>query len=152
MANISSIKLPNGITYNLKDNISGYTTNTGTITSVKTTAGAHTTINVSSGAAAFNVPTKTSHLTNDSGFLTSGNITETTATLTTSGWSSKQQSVTVSGVTTSNKIIVSAAPASFTDYSTCGVYCSAQASNSLTFKCNELPAAALTVNILIINS
>lgn len=47
------------------------TPNAGTITSVKTTAGAHTTINVSSGAASFNVPTKTSHLTNDSGFLTS---------------------------------------------------------------------------------
>lgn len=43
---------------------------TGTITSVKTTAGAHTTINVTSGAANFNVPTKTSHLTNDSGFVT----------------------------------------------------------------------------------
>ena len=71
MANISAIKLPNGTTYNLKDSISGYTTNTGTITQVKTTAGAHTTINVSSGAATFNVPTKTSHLTNDSGFLTS---------------------------------------------------------------------------------
>lgn len=42
----------------------------GTITSVKTTAGAHSTINVTSGAANFNVPTKTSHLTNDSGFLT----------------------------------------------------------------------------------
>jgi hypothetical protein len=47
------------------------TANTGTITSVKTTAGAHTTINVTSGAANFNVPTKTSHLTNDSGFVTS---------------------------------------------------------------------------------
>ena len=47
------------------------TSNTGTITSVKTTAGTHTTINVSSGAVSFNVPTKTSHLTNDSGFLTS---------------------------------------------------------------------------------
>ena len=86
-----------GVTYDLQDNVSGYitgitssdvttalgftpynatnpngyTSNTGTITSVKTTAGAHTTINVSSGAANFNVPTKTSHLTNDSGFLTS---------------------------------------------------------------------------------
>lgn len=49
----------------------GYTKNTGTITSVKTTAGAHTAINVTSGAANFNVPTHTSHLTNDSGFLTS---------------------------------------------------------------------------------
>ena len=47
------------------------TSNTGTITSVKTTTGAHTAINVTSGAATFNVPTKTSHLTNDSGFLTS---------------------------------------------------------------------------------
>lgn len=42
----------------------------GTITKVKTTAGAHTAIDVSSGAANFNVPTKTSHLTNDSGFVT----------------------------------------------------------------------------------
>ena len=56
-------------------NPSGYTTNTGTITRVKTTAGVHTTIDTSSGAASFNVPTKTSHLTNDSGFLTS--FTET---------------------------------------------------------------------------
>ena len=42
----------------------------GTITGIKTTAGTHTTIDVSSGAANFNVPTKTSHLTNDSGFIT----------------------------------------------------------------------------------
>ena len=70
MANISAIKLPSGTTYDIKDSISGYTTNTGTITQVKTTAGAHTTIDVSSGAATFNVPTKTSHLTNDSGFVT----------------------------------------------------------------------------------
>lgn len=71
---ISQIKLPNGSTYDIKDNTSGYTSNTGTITSVKTTAGAHTTINVSSGAAEFNVPTNTSHLTNDSGFLTSSDL------------------------------------------------------------------------------
>ena len=76
MANISAIKLPNNETYNLKDSISGYTTNTGTITKVQTTAGAHTTINVSSGAASFNVPTKTSHLTNDSGFLTNSTLYE----------------------------------------------------------------------------
>lgn len=68
MADISQIKLPNGSTYDIKDNTSGYTKNTGTITSVKTTAGNHTTINVTSGAANFNVPTNTSHLTNDSGY------------------------------------------------------------------------------------
>lgn len=59
-------------------------TSSGTITRVKTTAGAHTAIDVSSGAANFNVPTKTSHLTNDSGFLTShqslSNIVASSAT------------------------------------------------------------------------
>ena len=33
--NISKIKLPNGTTYNVKDTISGYTTNIGTVTQVK---------------------------------------------------------------------------------------------------------------------
>lgn len=85
-----------GVTYDLQDNISGYitgitssdvttalgftpynatnpngyTSNTGTITKVKTTAGTHTAIDVSSGAVSFNVPTNTSHLTNDSGYTT----------------------------------------------------------------------------------
>lgn len=38
------------------------TSNTGTITSVKTTAGAHTTVNVTSGAVSFNVPTTAAHV------------------------------------------------------------------------------------------
>lgn len=306
-------------------NPNGYTTNTGTITSVKTTAGAHTTIDVSSGAVQFNVPTKTSHLTNDSGFLTSytetdptvpawakestkpsyslteisgtddlrviegltgtsgflkktaantwtldtntyltsytetdpvfsasaaAGITATdisnwnakvsdtgkwndvsltkstvdtggsdivipymlstsateakfvtagdsavaktiairdgngyikaatpsandnstkvattayvdaaipevtphttkTATLTTT-WTSNQQTVTVSGVTSSNYIVVSPAPASYDAYCEAGIYCSAQGANSLTFKCDTAPSSSLTVNIMII--
>lgn len=54
----------------------------GTITKVKTTAGAHTAIDVSSGDAEFNVPTNTSHLTNDSGFVSSliGTTSNTTPT------------------------------------------------------------------------
>ena len=54
----------------------GYTTNTGTITSVKTTAGKHTTINVTNGAAEMNIPTNTSHLTNDAGFITLSQVPE----------------------------------------------------------------------------
>lgn len=81
MANISQIKLPNGDTHNFIDTTSGYTKNTGTITSIKTTAGTHSTINITSGAVTFNVPTKTSHLTNDSGFKT----TDTNTTYTLSG-------------------------------------------------------------------
>ena len=57
--------------YNAWNLANSKTANTGTITSVTTTAGAHSTISVSSGAVSFNVPTKTSHLTNDSGFITS---------------------------------------------------------------------------------
>ena len=59
-------------------NPNGYTSNTGTITSIKTTAGTHTAINKTSGAVEFNVPTKTSHLTNDSGFITGYTETDPT--------------------------------------------------------------------------
>lgn len=45
--------------------------NTTYVSKITTTAGAHTAISNKSGAVSFNVPTKTSHLTNDSGFLTS---------------------------------------------------------------------------------
>ena len=55
----------------------GYTKNTGTITSVTTTAGAHTAINVSSGGVSFNVPTQTSHLTNNSNFVADANYVHT---------------------------------------------------------------------------
>ena len=73
--NIKKIKIGDNI-FNLYD--SG--NSGGTITSVKTTAGAHTAVNVTSGAVSFNVPTKTSHLTNDSGFTTNtGTVTKVTA-------------------------------------------------------------------------
>lgn len=73
--NIKKIKIGDNI-FNLYD--SG--NSGGTITSIKTTAGTHTAINVTSGAANFNVPTKTSHLTNDSGFTNNtGTVTKVTA-------------------------------------------------------------------------
>ena len=55
----------------------GYTKNAGTITSVTTTAGAHTAINVSSGGVSFKVPTQTSHLTNNSNFVADANYVHT---------------------------------------------------------------------------
>lgn len=41
------------------------------VNTITTTAGAHTAITSQKGNVSFNVPTKTSHLTNDSGFITS---------------------------------------------------------------------------------
>lgn len=71
--------------------------------------------------------------------------------LTTSGWSSLTQTVSVSGVTANNTVIVTPAPASHVAYSEAGAYCSAQASGKLTFKCSQKPTSALTVNVLILN-
>lgn len=72
-------------------------------------------------------------------------------TLTAAGWSGKKQTVTASGVTASNTLIVSPAPASFTAYAEAEVRCISQAANALTFQCETVPAAALTVNVTVIN-
>jgi phage minor structural protein len=71
-----------------------------------------------------------------------------TVTLTTSGWSSLSQSVTVSGLLSNAIVICSPAPSSKAVADAAGVYCSAQAAGSLTFRCNKLPTAAITMNVL----
>lgn len=71
-------------------------------------------------------------------------------TLAAASWSSNAQTVTVSGVTADNTVMISPAPASQEAYTKAGVYCSAQAANSLTFTCKTAPTAALTVNIVIL--
>lgn len=79
------------------------------------------------------------------------NKSNITVTLAAASWSSLAQTVTASGVTASNTVIVSPAAGSHNAYCEAGVYCSAQASGKLTFKCSEKPTVALTVNVLIIN-
>lgn len=74
-----------------------------------------------------------------------------TVTLSAGGWSGKTQTVTASGVTASNTVLVTPAPASFLAYAEAQVRCTAQAANSLTFQCEEVPAAALTVQVCCIN-
>lgn len=75
----------------------------------------------------------------------------TTATLTTNGWSSNAQTVSVTDVTADNTVIVSPAPASVSDYSSAGIYCSAQASGTLTFTCTTTPTTNITVNVIMLN-
>lgn len=70
-----------------------------------------------------------------------------TATLTVAGWDNNTQTVNVSGVTASNAVIVSPAPASGAEWASCGVVCTAQASGNLTFSCDTTPSAAITVNV-----
>lgn len=104
--------------------------------------------------AAASVPNNTTFGTNGS-ILNVYNATKhttATASLAVASWnSSNQQSATVSGVTASNLVIVSPAPASVAEWGSCGVYCSAQAANSLTFTCSKKPSAALTANVVIMS-
>lgn len=70
-----------------------------------------------------------------------------TAILYASGWSGNAQTVSVSGVTASNLVIVAPNPGSHVAYGAAGVRCILQESGKLTFACEEVPSVALTVNI-----
>lgn len=69
--------------------------------------------------------------------------------LTVAGWSNNTQTVTVTGVTATNTVFVSPAPASASDYASAGIICTAQGTDSLTFTCTTVPTNAITVNVVI---
>jgi hypothetical protein len=73
-----------------------------------------------------------------------------TVTLTSAWWSSNSQTVSATGVTASNTVIVSPAPSDIADYADCGVYCSAQGSGTLTFVCDTEPSNDIDVNVVIL--
>lgn len=79
-----------------------------------------------------------------------GGSTALSLTLAAVNWSNNSITVTATGVTASNNVIVSPAPASQSAYTTAGVICTAQASDSLTFTCTTTPSSDLTVTVLII--
>ena len=77
-------------------------------------------------------------------------------TLTVAGWNSstKQQSVTVSGIladTTKQCIYPAPVDTSYDSaWNSCGVLCVAQAADSLTFQCAEVPTSAIEVYVTVI--
>lgn len=79
------------------------------------------------------------------------NIITRTVSLASGSWSSKAQTVTCNGVTTSNHVIVTPAPASYLNYHKWKVRCTAQAENKLTFTTDGTPSANLSVQVLILN-
>ncbi len=74
-----------------------------------------------------------------------------TITLPRSNWSSNNQTVSVSGVTTDNDVFVSAAPASYIEYAECMIRCTTQENGKLTFSCSEVPTGDIYVNVIIFN-
>ena len=77
-------------------------------------------------------------------------VVKKTGSLTVARWSSKKQTISVAGVTASNCVIVAPAPASQEAYVAAGIKCTTQASGTLTFTCESVPAVALTVNVAIL--
>ena len=77
-------------------------------------------------------------------------------TLTVAGWNSgtKQQSATVTGIladTTKQCIYPAPVDTSYDSvWNSCGVLCVAQAANSLTFQCSEVPTSAIEVYVTVI--
>ena len=71
-------------------------------------------------------------------------------TLDAEDWSNSSQTVTASGVTSNSTVIVSPAPSGISAYTSCGVYCSAQSANSLTFVCAETPDSDIAVNVVVL--
>lgn len=66
-------------------------------------------------------------------------------------WANNSVTKNATGVTTSNTVIVSPAPASFVDYGKSLIYCSAQGNGTLTFECETTPTSTITVNVLILD-
>ena len=77
-------------------------------------------------------------------------VVNKTGSLTVAGWSGSTQVLSVTGVTSSRCVIVAPAPDSLEAYAAAGVKCTAQASGKLTFTCQSVPTAALTVNVAIL--
>ena len=78
----------------------------------------------------------------------------TTITIATTAWNSSTLTTSaqsVTGVTASNTVVVSPHPDDFTAYGEAGIYCSAQGSGTLTFKCTTVPSAAIKVNVMILS-
>lgn len=74
-----------------------------------------------------------------------------TVTLASASWSNDEITVTATGVTATNSVIVSPVPSDISDYTSAGIYCSAQGTDSLTFSCSTTPSTDIAVNVMIIN-
>ena len=74
-----------------------------------------------------------------------------TVTLSVAGWISNAQTVSVTGVTVNNNVIVAPDPSDIDNYSSAGIKCTAQAANTLTFECDTAPTSTIDVNVLILS-
>lgn len=75
-----------------------------------------------------------------------------TVTLLSTDWTNNEQNVYVNGISTNEtKQIITPVPKADnqTEYYSCGIVCSNQSYNNLTFKADEVPTSNLTVYVVI---
>ena len=101
------------------------------------------------GGGGTNIKTINGNSLLGSGDLTIGTTPATAPTLVAADWSANAQTITVSGVTSSNVVFVSPAPASVSDYTNAGIICTAQGTDSLSFSCVTTPTNDITLNVVI---
>ena len=77
-----------------------------------------------------------------------------TASLVVASWTGTeapfQQTVSVEGVTATNIKVISPAPASVDEYSSCGVKATTEGAGTITFACTTVPKNDLIVNVVIL--
>ncbi len=78
-------------------------------------------------------------------------LTGVSVQLPSGGWNtgSKEQTVSVSGVTIDSLLWVGPDAGSWAEYGTCGVRATAQGAGTITFKCDTIPTGIMTANIFI---
>lgn len=61
-----------------------------------------------------------------------------------------EQTVSLSGITADQAVIVAAAPENYMAYAECSIYCAEQGTGTLVFLAASMPQQDLTVNVLIL--
>lgn len=64
-----------------------------------------------------------------------------------SGWSNKSQTVTLTGMTATKSVIVQPNKATASAYSSAGITCTAQDTNTLTFTCDTTPTSEIKIDV-----
>lgn len=80
------------------------------------------------------------------------NITSSSINIPVATWNATNLNCTVSasGVTADNAVVVTPDPASMDVYSAAGIVCTAQAAGTLTFTCKTVPTVAVAINIMVV--
>ena len=76
-------------------------------------------------------------------------IKTTSITVQTSAWSSNTATAAVSGITSSNVVLLSYADSTWAVANTAGIRISAVGTNSITLKCETTPTASVTLDLVI---